>query len=93
MRGSGEALRVEQRNLTHRKPRRNEQEPKSPKPPQAEIAPESLDAIERALVQLGHPLARENDLALAIWEDREPTIDEVLDLPERYQKRRDRSRD
>jgi hypothetical protein len=79
--------------LTHRKPRTSEPEPKSPKPPQAEIAPESLDAIERALVQLGQPLTHENDLALAIWEDREPAIDEVFDLRERYQKRRCRSRD
>ncbi len=93
MRGSGEALRVEQQRPTHRKPRRNDQRPKSPKPPQAEIAPESLDAIERASVQLGYPLTRENYLALASWEDRQPTIDEVLDLPQRYQKRRHRSRD
>ncbi len=93
MRGSGEALRVEQQKPTHRKPRRNEQEPKSPKPPQAEVAPESLDAIERALVQLGQPLTRETDLALAIWEHREPAIDDVFDLPQRYQKRRYRSRD
>ncbi len=44
-------------------------------------------------MQLGQPLTRESDLALAIWEDRQPTIDEVLDLPQRYQKRRYRSRD
>ncbi len=61
--------------------RRNDQRPTSPKPPQAEIAPESLDAIERELVRLGCPLTRENYLALASWEDREPTIDEELDLP------------
>jgi len=52
-----------------------------------------LEAIERALVQLEHPLARENYLALAIWEDRDSAIDEVLDLRERYQKRRCRSLD
>jgi hypothetical protein len=52
-----------------------------------------LDAIERELVRLGCPLTRENYLALASWEDREPTIDDVFDLPQRYQKRRYRSRD
>ena len=44
-------------------------------------------------MQLGQPLTRENDLALAIWEHREPAIDDVFDLPQRYQKRRYRSRD